>query len=273
MNASPGEDFFGKPFSGPVWGPGGSASSSAGAFAVERPLARPRFGGMAPETDPPVDPQQAVIRSPLPYSPKFGCAIGLLCITVMTFLGAYFIYTGFEQNRRIDEFTVEKAAPPPVTYSDAERVDELRRSLQAFAGAVQRGESAELALTAQDLNDLIGHESILFDLREVVVFTGIGDALEARISLPMRTLFRRGRFRYLNGSARFRPVLGKDRVGLEMVEVRSDDGSVPAGFAEFIATNADFLRPYLDNPEIGPVLRSIDAAELASGEIRLHSRP
>ncbi len=220
-------------------------------------------------------PLRPEIRSDLPYSPKFGCAIGIIGLVIAILLGTYLVHTGLEQNRQIDGFTGDSALDLAVAYSSPEGIATLRAKLDHFVSEAEAGREVTVDLSTQDINDLIGHEDRLFELREKIVFTEISDALEARISLPMRSL-RRGRHRWLNGNIRLAPALRDGLVTLDVVSLDPDRGSAPDGFVSLLRSilseYGNYLRPYSDDPRLGPVFASIDRIELEPGQVRVHSR-
>jgi hypothetical protein len=211
------------------------------------------------------------IRSPLPYSPKFGCAIGIVALIMGALLATYFIHTGMEQNRQINRFASEDRAPLNKVYSNPERISELSAGLKHFETEIRAGREASLTLSAQDLNDWIGHEDRLFELRDIVVFTEITDVLEARVSMPMRRFPPWKPYRWLNGTMRFRPTIRDGVLVLDIVSLDSERGPVPDGFLAFLRKNGDFLIPYRNDKDLGPVFNTIDRVELEPGEIRVHS--
>ncbi|HUF61260.1 MAG TPA: hypothetical protein VMN36_04230 [Verrucomicrobiales bacterium] len=221
-------------------------------------------------------PERPEIRSALPYSPKFGCAIAIIALVIATLLGTYLVHTGLEQNRQIDGFTAGNPLALPVDYSSPEEMVILRAKLEHFASEAEAGREVAISLSTQDINDLIGHEDRLFELRGKVVFTGISDALEARISLPMRTVFQGGRHRWLNGDIRLQPALRDDLVTLDVVSLNPDHGAAPDGFVSLLRSilseYGNYLRPYADDKRLGPVFASINRVELEAGQVWVHSR-
>ena len=192
-------------------------------------------------------------------SSKPGCAIGIISILMFVMLISWTIYTGYKQNKEIDKFTVAEAIELPVSYSPADTVFDLKSRVRAFGAAAQSG-SGRLELSAQDLNDLIGHEDALFDLRKVIMFTSMAEGkLHARVSLPMKTLLKGGKFRYLNGEIQFLPsVKNGNQVLLEIVRITPDNGEpVPQGFLDFFSANVNLLAAYREDERIGPTLERI----------------
>lgn len=194
-----------------------------------------------------------------------GCLIGFTCLIVFTLLASWAAYTGYQQNKQIDTFTVEQPTDLGVTYRSPTEVFAVRDRVRQFGSDAVEGKTVELRLSAADLNDVIGHEEKLFDFRKMIVVTGISDVIEARVSLPMKTVFRGGVFRYLNGTALIKPSVREGQALLEIAKLTSDNGAIPEGFSHFIAGNLNMIAMFRDDKIIGPALQQITSMTLEGG--------
>lgn len=126
-----------------------------------------------------------------------------------------------------------------------------------------------MELSAADLNDLIGHEDRLFDLRPMIAFTEIGQqTVKARIAFPMQTLFQGGKLRYLNATAEFLPQVEDEQLMLKIVGLKPDaGGAVPEGFLNFISGNVNLMAPFREDKQLGPVLKRIKSISHQNGSL------
>ena len=205
-------------------------------------------------------------------SPAPGCLIGIAALTVFVLLAVWTVYTGYTQNKKIARFTQPTPADLQVTYRDPDTVLALRNRVRAFGNDLAQGSHPTMELTVADLNDLIRHEKRLLDLREMIAFTEVGKALEARIALPMQTLFQGGRLRYLNGTVSFLPLVEEGQPMLKIVRIHPDKGGqVPEGFLNFVSGNLNLLAPFREDKQIGPVLKRVTSIGLTGGRIELRT--
>ena len=205
------------------------------------------------------------------FSTRAGCTLGTVFLLVVSTLVCLFVYTGWRQNREIDKFASAEALVFKPQFSAPEQVTATRERFAMFGREVIANRASEIQLSTQDLNDLLGHEPKLFEIRDMIHFTDIKDTVVARISFPMRT-FRRGTFRYLNGTAEFLPVIEKGIIKLNVVSVNSDRGAVPDGFTEMLS-ESNLLHPYREDEELNPIIERITSTTVQDGKVVLRSDP
>lgn len=199
--------------------------------------------------------------------------IGLAALIVFGLITIWTVYTGYTQNKEIERFTSDAPADLEITYRDADTVVAVRHRLREFGTTVRSGEASTLSLTAEDLNDLVGHEDRLFDFRKMIRFTDItANAVEARVAFPMQTLFQGGRLRYLNGSISFDPKVEEGQLMLKIVNIRPDvGGEVPSGFLNFISSNVNLLATLKDDKQLKPILTNIQQIRKENGQLHIVS--
>lgn len=201
--------------------------------------------------------------------PNPGCMIMITTAIVFLLLLIWASYTGYKQNKAIDAFTSPTAQDFGQFQASPEEVRALKKRLRAFGAAVKKPGLARLELSVQDLNTLVQYEEKLFDYRALIRFTGISQTLDAKVSLPLRTILRRGAYRYLNGTMRLAPGIKENHAVLETQEITSSQGPIPAGFAGSFAANFVPQAGYRDDPEIGLVLGRITRFALEDGKLIL----
>lgn len=202
-------------------------------------------------------------------SPKSGCLIAVVALLVFTLVACWTVYTGYTQNKAIDKFTQDEPGDLQVKYRDEDTVFELRARVRSFGEAAQNGEKATLSLTPEDLNDLIGHEDKLIDLREIVAFHEITDLLKGRIVFPMQQLpFFGTKLRYLSAEADFAPQIQKGQLLLRIVAIRPDSGAViPEGFVDSISGNMNLLGAYKEDKVLRPIYKRLTSLEITDGSL------
>ena len=186
-------------------------------------------------------------------SPKAGCTLGIAFLIVFTLVIAWTVYTGYTQNREIDKFTQNTRGDLRVSYRDADTVFKVRADVREFANNARDGQPATLELSPADLNDLVGHEDRLIDMRELVSFQKIeGTTLKGRIAFPMQQLpFFGAELRYLNADVDFRPELVEGQPMLRIIGITPDNGAeIPEGFLNAISDNMNLLGPFRDDKQI-----------------------
>lgn len=206
--------------------------------------------------------------------PSYGCAIGITALIVFSLLATWAIYTGYQQNKQIDLFTTPEPTDLGVPPGDPAEVFAVREEIREFGRKTLAGEQASIGLTPEELNHLISHEGALIDLRGMIAFTEVTEkSLEARVSLPLKTLFKGGAYRYLNASVSFKPYVREHQVLLEILEIRPDKGTIPEGFRKFISSNLNIIAAYREHARIGPVLERLSRIRLQNGEVQVEAGP
>ncbi len=166
-------------------------------------------------------------------SPFPGCLI--LTVILIVFGGLIVLYTvvGSYQNRTLDEFTETTAQEVPVLSPTSEETKETREKLRAIGVAIEEGLSERFFLTARDLNILIATDEDLADFQNQTYIERISDqGIVARMVQPMRKgVFSKGS-RYLHATFVFQPELRARSVAFNVMDIRSEKGSVPEGFIQ-----------------------------------------
>ena len=212
--------------------------------------------------------QTPSVETPGVNTSKYGCMIGVTGLVMITLMVIWTIYTGYTQNKLIDKFTQSKPMPLQVIYSDTDSVFALRDRVREFGMLVKKAKAAELKLSAQDLNDLIGHEDATIDFRKMVAFDDIDDRLRARVAMPLQTLFRGGKFRYLNADMTFKIELQSKQPMLEIDTINPQTGGViPEGFLNYMRDNSNLLGTFKDDKKLSPILNRISSLHLEDGKV------
>jgi hypothetical protein len=122
-----------------------------------------------------------------------------------------------------DRYTSTAPASLPIVDVSDEEAANLSRRVEAFAQALQAGESGkELALSSKDLNVLIQRNPSYGEHAAKVYVTLEGDAIRGDASLPLDGLGQAFKGRWLNGSGTFRveTAAGRLLVFMDTLSVR-----------------------------------------------------
>lgn len=206
------------------------------------------------------------------FSANYGCVLVITMMVVVGSLVSFGIYVGLQQNKQFDAFTTAERTSVQRPDPGPGALEKVLAKLKPFSEAVAAEQETEVALTPNDLNVLIDSIDELEPLRDLVAFTGISSTVDARVSMPINTLFRKGQRRYLNGVFRFLPTMDKGRFVLRVQAIESDFGDVPEGFRETFSETSNLLHPYREIEEWNQAIRSIHEVRLEKGLLILKAK-
>lgn len=144
-------------------------------------------------------------------------AIGCVVLVVLAVVGGILTYYGVRHfvGGMVEEYTDPAPAPLPVVEAPPGDGSAVVERVEAFAAAVERGESPPpLVLSGQDVNLLIEHHPEWRKLAGKVHVAIEGDQITARAALPLDELGWLFKGRYLNGTFAFRVELVQGRLVL-----------------------------------------------------------
>jgi|GEM_PF-2195316 len=217
--------------------------------------------------------------SALPGCYIFALGAGLLIATL--------VWAGYTFLRQVDElaaFTDPEPAALAVAAPAPAELEDLARRLSAFAEAASSGQAADLTLTMEDVNAMLGGFPRLADMKPLLVVRRLGpDAtFTADISFPMNSL--PGRRRHLNGSLDGRFGLHPEAgLFVSVLDVRVPGRTVPPGFLEVYqrgiipGKNFGFLddmlvRNFREDPVFAEPLHRIASLQSAEGSLTLSAK-
>ena len=214
-------------------------------------------------------------------SPFAGCAILIIALMVVLFLVVFSTNTLFRQFREIEKFTSDKPSPVEVASCDNKEAElnSLAERLEAFRQALGAGEGASLALSPEEMNLAIAAYEPFKDLRGTFRILSVDDqAMRIAISFPLNGKPRLTRSdekglvtsdsRYLNATLVAKPALLKNEVVLKIDAIEVPGVSVPDGFTGQMSPYRITER-YLNDPVIGPAMKSLTRVTLADGRLVL----
>lgn len=218
-------------------------------------------------------------------SPLAGCLILVTAVLVLVFLIVFSTLVLFRQHAEIAKFTfaepvaIEIASLP----GNEEPLGLLAHELRRFQLALDRHETAELRLDADEINLAIAAYDEFADLRGTFRVTDIGaDAMRLAISFPLNGRPRLARGdepgwiasdrMYLNGTMIARPALTNGELVLEVIALEVEGRVVPE---EFIGRLSPYriCERYRDHAFIGPAMKRLTRVGLADGRLVLAGIP
>ena len=202
----------------------------------------------------------------------YGC-ITLIVLGVLGLLatGAAMYTAYYYANKMVQDYTATAPmALPPLTITEEDRKS-IDDRWKAFHEAADKGEPAELELTANDINALISENEAL----KGTVFISIdGSEIGGKISFPLEKLKIRlfglaGR--YFNGNATFTVTLedGYLEAHVKSVEV---NGKTPPENVMQQLSNENILKDVKFDDETRQKMRKIESLTVKDGKIILKSR-
>lgn len=219
-------------------------------------------------------------------SPLSGCLILIAAVLMLVFLIGFAIWVPFRQAAAIEKFTREAPSPVP-TESLEVREDDARRlsaRLQEFRSALSDEQAeARLVLSADDLNLAIAMFEPIRELRGTFHIREIRDgALFIDICYQLNgrpRLARDGETgpvtadpRYLVGTVKATPQLGKRELALRVEDLEVEDAEVAEGFMGHFSTLRIF-EGSLDDPDIGPPMARLTRAAIEDDRLVLARIP
>lgn len=198
-------------------------------------------------------------------------ALGAIALTVVSVVALRF------GSRLVEEYTATQPVPVPIVELPAEEVEAIEQRVEAFETAAESGEEeTTLRLTAEEINGLIAQNP---DIRGRLAVEIEGDELRGKLSFPLeelglpRVLFGGLQGRYLNGEARFRPILvgeGVMRVQVEELIVKGQP--VPQEFLDGLNQGDSTIRFDEADGRKGEFMRRIERIDVEDGAVVLRAR-
>lgn len=235
----------------------------------------------------PIDPYFDDFSDSKPFSsePKssgrgcvfYGCVgvliAGTLGAIALAVLSVFAIRFG---SQLVEEYTATVAEPVPIVELASEEVEAIERRVETYQETAEEGEATTLSLTAEEINGLIARNP---NLRGRVAVAIEGDELRGKISFPLENLGLPGvlfgglRGRYLNGEARFQPILiGDGIMRIQVDELIVKGQPVPKEFLDQLNQGDSTIRFDQAGDGKGDFLRRLDRIDVENGAVILTSR-
>ncbi|MCH7228237.1 hypothetical protein [Haloferula sp. A504] len=219
-------------------------------------------------------------------SPLSGCIILIAAVVMLVFLIGFSIWVPFRQAAEIEKFTREAPAPVPTESLEVREAEAraLSARLEEFRSQLSDGEAeARIELSADDLNLAIAMFEPLkelrgtFHVREITPEAFVIDICYQLNGRPR--LAKDGEDgpvtadpRYLVGTVKATPQLGKRELALKVEDLEVEDAEVAEGFMGHFSTLRIF-EGSLDDPVIGPAMGKLTRAALEGDRLVLARTP
>lgn len=201
----------------------------------------------------------------------YGCVTALVLFVlglILTLVMAYFAYTWTD--RTVKQYTSTSRVPlPPVAIPPDER-QALETRWTSFKDAVNKGEAAELTLTADEINALIDDQP---NYKGMAYVTIKGDKISAQLSVPIDFLpFGMGKGRFFNGSATLTVTLHDGELIVHAKEFQVN-GKAPTGDMMTQFSRENLAKDWNKNPKNAELISRFDSIEIKDGTVHLKARP
>jgi hypothetical protein len=213
-------------------------------------------------------------------SPYAGCAILIAALLVMVFLIGFSISVLFRQSNEIAKFTSKQPVVVEVSPIEDREADlnRLAEKLEAFRLAVDAGESAEMTLTAAEMNLAIAAYEPFKDFRGTLRVASVTPReMRLDISFPLNGRPRLAKEdeggwivsdpRFLNGTIVAEPGLLNREIVLQISDIEVPEKKVAP---EFIAQMSPYrvAERYVGSEGLGGMMAKLTSVELSEGAVR-----
>jgi hypothetical protein len=200
----------------------------------------------------------------------YGCmtalVVGVLGL-VVTVASTYIAYNFL--NNLVNEYTATEQVPvPTLTLPDDQR-EALDDRWKAFKTAVDKGEAAEIVLTADDINALIAEKP---ELKGKVYISIEGDQVSGQVSIPLDEIglpLTKGRF--LNGTTALTVSIDHGYLDVRMKSIEVNGKSPPPDVMAKLGQQ-NLAKDVKFDDETGAKMRQIESLEIKDGGITLKAR-
>jgi len=203
----------------------------------------------------------------------YGCislaALGLVILLCLA-VGLYFAKRTL--NTLINDYT--EATPSKIEEAPypEPKMRELRTRLNAFQDKIDapaNTESAELILTADDLNALIAANR---DLKGKAFIMINDDQVKGQVSVPLPDIGPLNlRGRYLNGTAAFKVSLSNGRLDIRVEQVTVKDKPLPPIILTELKKQ-DLAQELQKDPDNAKMIEKLESVDVRDGKIVIRSK-
>lgn len=201
----------------------------------------------------------------------------IAAVVVMLFLVGFTIWSFFAVSKEIEKFTEDEAAiTAPLDPLELEtEFNDLSRRLDGFRTRLELEQPNKIELSPTDINLAISANEVFSELKGAFHVASITEEeMLIDVAYPMNRspLSKGDGFRYLNGTFHAVPRLTEGQILLDIKSIDSRKGIVPPQFVQQLSEH-QITAPYLDHPELGPLMKKLSAVTLTHGAVVLHANP
>ena len=202
----------------------------------------------------------------------YGCITAIVLAVIGLILLILGIYFGISWlDKTIKSYTsTTPVVLPKVNYTE-EDVKDFEARRKAYQDAVDKGEAAELVLSADDINAWIDREP---NFKGLAYITIEGDKISGQLSVPLDNFnlpFGLGKGRFFNGSATITVSLRDGELIVHAKEFQLN-GQAPAGDFMNQFSRENLAKEWAKQPENAEMLKHLDSIEVKDGKIHVKAR-
>ena len=189
-------------------------------------------------------------------------------VLALLLCGALGVWLWLRQLR--DTWTAASPSPVPVAEAGVQERRRLAPRYRRLQEAARAGRAAEASFGSEELDVLIASAEELSGLRGKVSLSLDGEAVVARVSLPLGEVpLASGR--YLNGEFRLRVSVSSGRPEVEVLEGRTSGGApYPSWMVRRV--NAALSRPEVQERLARALRGRVESLEVSGGRVTVRTR-
>jgi len=194
----------------------------------------------------------------------YGCMLGL----VMLLLAAAGGLLGLHYAKKmLTNFTDAAPVPLPVVKMSEAEITQLHKRVDDFSEAVRSSRPAPpLALTSDELNELIQTNPDLEEWKGKLYLTFEGNQIRGKISLPMDQVLPLFRGRYLNGEGLFDISLKRGFLRLTARQLWVKGNPLPDKYMQEIR-NQNLAKRFNSDPRVSIALDKLQSIDVKDGKL------
>ncbi|MCA1685269.1 MAG: hypothetical protein LC745_04675 [Planctomycetia bacterium] len=200
----------------------------------------------------------------------YGCITAVVLAVLGLILLGVLAYVAFNwTDRMVKEYTSTTPIDIPKVSLPAEEVKALDERWKAFKEAVDKGDAAELTLTADEINSLVNKEP---NIKDRVYISIKDDKISGKLSLPIDFIpLGLGKGRFFNGSATLTVSLHDGVLVVHAKDFEVNGKTPPANFMNQFSRQ-NLAKDIADDPKNAEMLSRFDSIEIKNNKVHLKAR-
>jgi hypothetical protein len=195
----------------------------------------------------------------------YGCITGVVLLVLV--LGALMVGLHYVK-KMVNQYTDTRPMELPTVQMSQSEVSSLKQRVETFGQAVREQRPIQpLALTADDINALIGNSRDREALKGKFYVIMENDQLKSEVSVPLREVgLSMFKGRYLNGSATFNVSFHNGALSVTPQTIVVKGKPLPEVFMQEIRKQNLATKP-AEDPEVVALLRGLEEIQVKEGKL------
>lgn len=188
--------------------------------------------------------------------------VSVTLVSVLLLIGGVIAWL----THRTDSLTATQPAPIPVTQPSPDQLFDIQRRVEAFSVAAESGQSAEVVLTAADLNTLVASRPELAGKAYVQLE---GNRVNVQTALPLDAV-PGGAGRYFNGTVSLDVAIENGTLSITPTAIATDSQPIPKEIESGIlqALSAPSLNQRINSdPRVQAWLKNVTTIQVQDGNL------